>query len=368
MRLSFSKQASEGKARAGEVTLPRSSFQTPIFMPVGTLATVKSLDPEDLKALGAQVILSNAYHLFLRPGVDVVQGGGGLHKFMGWPGLILTDSGGFQIFSLRQLMKINDDGVTFRSHVDGSKHHLDPASAMAVQAGLGADIAMAFDQCPPSDAPREKVEEAMERTTLWAGQCVTQPRPEHQCRFGIIQGGLHLDLRRRHIEQICALPFDGFALGGLSVGETPEQMHEVLDAVAHEMPDDRPRYLMGVGRAEDLVAAIGAGIDMFDCVMPTRNARNGQFFTRTGRVVISNARYREDHTPPDPECACPTCARFTRAYLRHLYRSKEILFNRLATIHNLHYTINLVNEARQAILDGRFDQFQKEFLALREGR
>ena len=367
MRLAFTEQARQGHARAGRVELPRGGFDTPIFMPVGTLATVKSLDPEDLKTLGASVILSNAYHLYLRPGVEVVQGGGGLHKFMGWPGLILTDSGGFQIFSLRQLMKIDDSGVSFRSHVDGSAHSLNPVSAMDVQARLGADIAMAFDQCPPSDAPRARVQEAMERTTLWAGQCVTQPRPDHQCRFGIIQGGLHLDLREQHIQQISALPFDGFALGGLSVGETPRQMHDVLDAVAHKMPGDRPRYLMGVGRAEDLVAAMGAGIDMFDCVMPTRNARNGQFFTRTGRVVISNARYREDHTPPDPECTCSTCARFTRAYLRHLYRSKEILFNRLATLHNLHYTINLVNDARRAILEGRFDTFQKDFLALREG-
>ncbi len=365
MRLTYEQQAADGNARAARVTLPRGAFETPIFMPVGTLATVKSLDPTDLEALGARVILSNAYHLFLRPGVGVVEAGGGLHRFMGWPGLMLTDSGGYQIFSLRQLMKIDDSGVDFRSHVDGSAHHLDPVSSMEVQARLGADIAMAFDHCPPSEAPRDKVIEAMDRTTLWARQCVEQPRPAHQARFGIVQGGLDLELRRRHIEQICALPFDGFALGGLSVGETPEQMHEVLHAVAHLLPQDRPRYLMGVGRAEDLVAAIGAGIDMFDCVMPTRNARNGQLFTRTGRVVISNSRYREDHTPPDPDCTCSTCQRFTRAYLSHLYRSKEILFSRLATLHNLHYTIQLVNDARAAVLEGRFETFEKDFQAAR---
>ena len=289
-RLKFEVSATDGKARAGRVELPRGAFQTPVFMPVGTQATVKSLTPADIAELDARIILSNAYHLYLRPGVEVVQTCGGLHDFMGFPGLVLTDSGGYQIFSLRSLMKIDDRGVSFRSHIDGSAHFLGPEEAMAVQAGLGSDIAMAFDQCPPSDAPRRRVKEAMERTTLWAGRCVEQPRPDHQTRFGIVQGGLHVDLRRRHLEQICAMPFDGFALGGLSVGETPEEMAAVLDEVAHELPADRPRYLMGVGRPEDLVTAIGAGIDMFDCVMPTRNARNGQLFTGTGRVVISHAR------------------------------------------------------------------------------
>ena len=234
---------------------------------------------------------------------------------------------------------------------------------MAVQAALGADIAMAFDHCPPSGAPRPQIEEAMRRTSLWAGRCLDQPRPEHQARFGIVQGGLELDLRRRHLEELAALPFDGYALGGLSVGESPEQMHEVLEAVAHLLPADRPRYLMGVGRAEDLLVAVGCGIDMFDCVMPTRNARNGQLFTARGRLVISNARYRDDHEPPDRDCACATCRTFSRAYLRHLFMAKEILYSRLATLHNLHFTLRLVDGARAAILGGRLPAYVAAFHA-----
>lgn len=365
MRLQYTLEAEDGKARAGSVRLPRGEFQTPIFMPVGTMATVKAMTPEEVAGLGAQVILSNAYHLYLRPGETIVEKCGGLHRFMNWPGLILTDSGGFQIFSLRALNRIDDKGVTFRSHVDGSEHFLDPVSSMAVQAALGADIAMAFDHCPPSDAPRADVEDAMRRTTLWAQRCVGEPRPEHQCRFGIVQGGLDLELRLQHIKEICSLPFDGFALGGLSVGETPEEMAVVLDTVAHQMPADRPRYLMGVGRPEDLVTAIGLGIDMFDCVMPTRNARNGQLFTQDGRIVITNAKHREDPSPPDPECTCSTCANYSRAYLRHLYVSKEILYSRLATLHNLHFVIDLVRRARQAIVGGRYAEFSRSFFERR---
>ncbi len=365
MRLKFDIEATDGEARAARVGLPRGGFSTPVFMPVGTQATVKSLTPADIDELGAKVILSNAYHLYLRPGVEVVRACGGLRRFMGYPGLVLTDSGGYQIFSLRSRMKIDDRGVSFRSHIDGSAHFLGPEEAMAVQAGLGSDIAMAFDQCPPSDAPRARVKEAMERTTLWARRCVEQPRPEHQVRFGIVQGGLDVGLRRRHLEQVCAMPFDGYALGGLSVGETPEQMAEVLHEVAHRMPVDRPRYLMGVGRPEDLVMAMGAGIDMFDCVMPTRNARNGQLFTRTGRVVISHARYADDPSPPDPDCGCSTCRTFSRAYLRHLYQAKEILYHRLATMHNLHQVMRLVERAREAVVDGRYAEFSREFFAAR---
>ena len=367
MKLKHTLEATDGKARATRVELPRGSFPTPLFMPVGTMATVKSLTPAEIQELGASVILANAYHLFLRPGVDVVQACGGIHRFMGYPGLLLTDSGGYQIFSLRSLMKINDEGVAFRSHIDGTAHFLGPREAMAVQAGLGSDIAMAFDHCPPSDAPLAQVEQAMERTTLWASRCVSEPRPEHQVRFGIIQGGLDLSLRRRHLEQICAMPFDGFALGGLSVGETPEQMAEVLAEVAHRMPADRPRYLMGVGRPEDLVTAIGAGVDIFDCVMPTRNARNGQLFTDRGRLVISHSRYRDDPEPPDPSCSCSTCSTFSRAYLRHLYLSREMLYHRLATMHNLHNVMRLVERAREAVIQGRFETFAREFFAAREG-
>jgi queuine tRNA-ribosyltransferase len=356
-------EAEQGKARATRIRLPRGELRTPVFMPVGTQATVKAMTPGELESLGATILLANAYHLNLRPGVEVVACCGGLHRFMGWPHLLLTDSGGYQIFSLRSLMKIDDQGVTFRSHLDGSLQQLDPERSMAVQAALGADIAMAFDHCPPSGAPRAEIEAAMRRTTHWARRCLEQPRPGHQVRFGIAQGGLHLDLRRRHLEELAGLPFDGFALGGLSVGERPEQMHEVLSAVAHLLPADKPRYLMGVGRAEDLLVAISCGIDMFDCVMPTRNARNGQLFTARGRLVISNARYRQDSQPPDPTCDCPTCRTFSRAYLRHLFMAREILYSRLATVHNLHFTLRLVEAARAAILSGSFPAMMSSFLA-----
>ncbi|MCB9556796.1 MAG: tRNA guanosine(34) transglycosylase Tgt [Deltaproteobacteria bacterium] len=364
-RLKFQLEATDGKARAATVSLPRGSMQTPVFMPVGTLATVKAMTPQEVAALPASILLCNAYHLMLRPGSEIVARCGGLHRFMGWSGLILTDSGGFQIFSLRQLMRIDDQGVAFRSHVDGSAHTLDPERAMAVQAELGSDIAMVLDHCPPSDAPRDQVLDALQRTTRWAKRCVDQPRPAHQARFGIVQGGLDLDLRRQHIAQIVEVGFDGYALGGFSVGESPEQMAEALDAVAHLLPADRPRYLMGVGRAEDLVRAISAGIDMFDCVMPTRNARNGQLFTSRGRIVISNARFRDDPEPVDAACACPTCQTYSRAYLRHLYVCKEILYSRLATIHNLHYTVDLVRQARLAIAAGNFAEFERRFFAAR---
>jgi len=366
MKLKMNVEARCGDARATEVTLPRGGFKTPIFMPVGTMATVKAMTTDEVASLGAEILLCNAYHLYLRPGHELVESAGGLHRFMNWPGLILTDSGGFQIFSLRQLMSIDDHGVSFRSHVDGSAHQLDPEKAMAVQAALGADIAMAFDHCPPSDAPRAKVIEAMERTTRWAERCVIAPRPQHQVRFGIVQGGLDLELRRRHLAEIGGLAFDGMALGGLSVGETPEQMHEVLEAIAPTMPVDRPRYLMGVGRPEDLIIAIGHGIDMFDCVMPTRNARNGNLFTRTGRVVISNAKNRQALGPIDEDCDCHTCRHYSRAYLRHLFACKEILYSRLATLHNLHFVIKLVGSAREAIIEGRYSEFARAFLAARE--
>jgi queuine tRNA-ribosyltransferase len=367
MRLAHTLEATDGHARAGRVELSRGGFETPIFMPVGTHATVKAMLPEELTALGASVILGNAYHLYLRPGTEIIERCGGLHRFMGWDGLILTDSGGFQVFSLAGLRtKLDDDGATFRSHIDGSEHRLTPERVMAVQASLGSDIAMVFDHCPPSDAPRSEIEAAVERTTRWAERCAEQPRPDHQVRFGIVQGGLEIDLRRRHLAQLAELPFEGLALGGLSVGERPEQMAEVLEQIAHEMPADRPRYLMGVGRPEDLVIAIGFGIDMFDCVMPTRNARNGQLFVDTGRVVISNSRYRDDPDPLDPSCGCSTCQRYSRAYLSHLYRAKEILYNRLATQHNLHYVVDLVRRARAAVVEDRYSDFAAAFRARRE--
>ena len=365
MRLRFAIEAQDGRARAARVTLPRGEFVTPIFMPVGTQATVKAMAPQELQQLSAEVLLANAYHLMLRPGEPLIAKLGGLHRFMNWPRLLLTDSGGFQLFSLRQLMQIDDQGVRFRSHVDGSECFLNAERSMAVQAALGADIAMAFDHCPPSGATAAQMREAMQRTTRWAEQCLEQPRPEHQVRFGIVQGGLDIELRRQHAATISALPFEGLAFGGLSVGEPPAQMHEILDATAESLPVDRPRYLMGVGRPEDLVVAIGHGLDMFDCVMPTRNARNGQLFTESGRIVIANAEHRHADSPIDAACQCSTCRQYSRAYLRHLFTAKELLYFRLATYHNLHFVLRLVQRARQAILERRFSAFATDFLAQR---
>ncbi|MBK8482373.1 MAG: tRNA guanosine(34) transglycosylase Tgt [Proteobacteria bacterium] len=364
-RLKLELEARDGAARAARVTLPRGTFETPVFMPVGTLATVKALEVGELEQLGVRLVLSNAYHLALRPGTEVVEHCGGLHRFMGWPHLLLTDSGGFQVFSLRALMRIDDDGVAYRSHIDGSARFIDPERSMAEQAAIGADIAMAFDHCPPANATPLAIEAAMERTTRWARRCLAVAPPPHQVRFGIVQGGADLGLRRRHLEAITALPFEGFALGGLSVGEANERMHEVVADAAPRLPEGAPRYLMGVGRPEDLIRAIGAGIDMFDCVMPTRHARNGQLFTAEGRVVISNARHRLEDLPIDASCACRVCQRYSRAYLRHLYVARELLYSRLATLHNVHFVVELVRQARAAILEGRYAAFAAAFFARR---
>jgi queuine tRNA-ribosyltransferase len=358
--IAFTVQKRDGKARAGSLTLKHGEVETPIFMPVGTYGTVKAMTPRELEELDAPILLANTYHLWLRPDLEVIGLFGGLHRFMGWRRPILTDSGGFQVFSLQALSRLDDDGVRFRSPIDGSERHLTPERSMAIQAALGSDIAMAFDQCPPGDADRPTVEEAMARTTRWAERSVVCPHAEGQARFGIVQGGVHLDLRRRHLGEICALPFDGFALGGLSVGEPIPVMYEVLDAIADELPSERPRYLMGVGTPEDLLSGIAAGIDMFDCVLPTRNARNGQLFTSRGRLTIRHARYRLDVAPIDPDCACETCQRFSRAYLRHLLQCREILFSRAATLHNLTYYLKLMRGARAAILAGTFEDFSAE--------
>ncbi len=350
-------------ARAGVLRTAHGDVQTPVFMPVGTQATVKSLSSGDVTALGAQIILGNTYHLALRPGAENVRGQGGLHKFMAWPRAILTDSGGFQVFSLRERRTIDEDGVTFRSHIDGSKQRMTPESAMEVQAALGSDIAMAFDECPPSDAPGAELDAAMARTTRWAARSLAAPRAEGQLRFGIVQGGVDLVRRRAHLDEIAALPFDGFALGGLGVGEPPEVMHEVVAAIAGEMPADSPRYLMGVGTPLDLLNGIAAGIDMFDCVMPTRNARNGSLFVRAGRINIANARHRQDALPVEPGCVCECCASYSRAYLAHLFHAKELLYYRLATIHNLRHYLDLVDGARSAILDGSFGAYRAAILS-----
>ncbi|MEO5769373.1 MAG: tRNA guanosine(34) transglycosylase Tgt [Polyangia bacterium] len=355
-----------GRARAGVLQTAHGEVETPVFMPVGTQATVKALSSGDLAALGARIILGNTYHLALRPGADCVQEQGGLHRFMAWPRAILTDSGGFQVFSLRERRLLDEDGVTFRSHIDGSEHRLTPERAMAIQSSLGSDIAMAFDECPPSDAPAAELDGAMARTTRWAARCLATPRPAGQLRFGIVQGGVDLARRRAHLAEIAALPFDGFALGGLGVGEPPEVMHHVVGAIAAEMPEASARYLMGVGTPRDIVAGIAAGIDMFDCVMPTRNARNGQLFVRGGRLNIANARHRQDRRPVEEGCPCECCASYSRSYLAHLFHAKELLYYRLATIHNLRYYLDLARAARAAILSNTFESFQATALTPQE--
>jgi queuine tRNA-ribosyltransferase len=349
---SFEVIAQKGRARAGILTTPHGRIETPIFMPVGTAGTVKGLTSGELMAppLDAHIILGNTYHLSLRPGAEVVALHGGLHEMMHWPRPILTDSGGFQVFSLAALGKIDDDGVTFRSHLDGQKLRLTPERSIEIQAALGSDIAMAFDECPAGDAPREVIERAMGRTTRWLARCLAAPRAPGQALFRIVQGGVHLDRRRRHLAEIAATEVDGIALGGLSVGEAPAEMYRVLDALTHELPPERPRYLMGVGTPDDLAHGIACGVDMFDCVMPTRNARNGSLFTSQGKVVISNARHRNDTGPVDPDCPCEACAHYSRAYLRHLFMAKEILYMRLATLHNLTHYLRLVRRLRAEIL------------------
>jgi queuine tRNA-ribosyltransferase len=350
----FRVEAQVGLARAGRLRTAHGEIETPVFMPVGTQASVKALSAGDLEALGPPIILGNTYHLTLRPGAERIAAQGGLHRFMGWSRAILTDSGGFQVFSLRERRQIDDDGVTFRSHLDGSPQRLTPERAMAIQAALGSDIAMAFDECPPADGPPEVIRAAMARTTRWAARCAEAARPPGQLRFGIVQGGVDVELRRAHLAEIGALPFEGLALGGLGVGEPPEIMHDVVARVAPEMPADRPRYLMGVGTPLDIWKGIAAGVDMFDCVMPTRNARNGQLFVRGARLNIANAPHRDDGRPVEEGCPCECCRRYSRAYLSHLFHAKELLYYRLASVHNLQHYLDLARRARAAILAGHF--------------
>jgi queuine tRNA-ribosyltransferase len=351
---SFEVTARHGRARTGILRTPRGDIQTPAFMPVGTLGTVKAMTVGELEAppLDARIILGNTYHLYLRPGLEVIEACGGLHRFAGWSRPILTDSGGFQVFSLADLRKIDDDGVDFRSHIDGSLHRLTPERSMEIQGVLGSDIAMVFDECPPADASDEAHERAMSRSTAWARRCAAMRRPAGQALFGIVQGGLDVGRRRRHLAQLREIGFDGYALGGLSVGETPEQMYGVLDGFADELPEERPRYLMGVGKPADLVRGVAAGIDLFDCVLPTRNARTGSLFCGRGFINIRNARFRTDTGPVDPDCPCETCRTVSRAYLRHLYVAKEILYNRLATLHNLTHYARTMAMLRERIAEG----------------
>jgi len=350
----FEVLARRGKARAGVLHTARGSIPTPVFMPVGTAGTVKAMSVRELEEppLDAKIILGNTYHLLVRPGLEVISAHDGLHNFAGWKRPILTDSGGFQVFSLAHRSKIDEDGVTFRSHIDGQLHRITPERSIEIQGVLGSDIAMAFDQCPPGDASVEVHEKALARTTRWAHRCLEVERPTGQALFGILQGGIDLDRRRRHLDELGSLPFDGMAIGGLSVGEKIEDMYRVLDGFAHELPEHKPRYLMGVGTPADLEAGVMSGIDMFDCVMPTRNARNGTLFTSQGKVTIRNAIHRTDTGPLDPACPCETCNTVSRSYLRHLYLAKEILFNRLATIHNLTFYAGHMARMREWILAG----------------
>jgi queuine tRNA-ribosyltransferase len=353
-RVRYERVAQSGTARAGLLHTRRGTLETPAFMPVGTQASVKSLDPGEVAGTGARMVIMNTYHLWLRPGPEVVAELGGLHGLSRWPHVIATDSGGFQAFSLAERTKVSEEGFAFSSHLDGSRRMLSPEESMRVQGMLGSDVAMQLDICPPGGSAREVVLEAMARTTRWAERCLAARRPE-QAVFCIVQGGTDVELRLRHLAELQALPFDGVALGGFSVGEPPEHMHRALADVAPRMDPERIHYLMGVGTPSDLVRAIGAGIDLFDCVMPTRNARNGQVFVRGGKLVIKNAKYRTDPEVLDPGCDCAACAGgYSRAYLRHLYVAGEILVHRLLTLHNLRFYARLVAEARVAVLEGRY--------------
>ncbi len=359
----FSVAAVDGAARAGILHTAHGEVRTPAFMPVGTRATVKAVDPQELRALGTQIVLGNAYHLHFRPGEELVAELGGLHVFMGWDGPILTDSGGFQVFSLRDtLLREDDEGVTFRSIYDGRPARFTPELAARVQERLGSDVAMCLDICPPAGVPRRELEQAVRRTTLWARRQRDLPRAPGQLRFAISQGGLDAELRRRSIEELVELDFDGYAIGGLSVGEERGPMLDAVEASAPLLPADRPRYFMGIGDPEGILEVIARGIDMFDCVLPTRTARTGSALTWEGRLNLRNARFARDARPLDEGCDCPTCARFTRAYLRHLVNRREILGLRLLSLHNLRFTIDLVAAARRAIERGELASFREEAL------
>ncbi|MBI5557570.1 MAG: tRNA guanosine(34) transglycosylase Tgt [Deltaproteobacteria bacterium] len=353
-------------ARCGEVRTLHGVIQTPIFMPVGTQATVKGMTPENLLDIGAQIILANTYHLFLRPGHELIRQFGGLHRFMNWHKPILTDSGGFQIYSLKELARITEEGATFKSHLDGSTLFLSPEDAVGVQEALGSDIMMCLDTCIPFPATRVEADKATALTARWAKRCRAARKETGQLLFGIVQGGMYPDLRARSVEDMVAIGFDGYALGGLSVGEPTEVMYEMTGRAAALLPHDFPKYVMGVGTPEDLVECVSRGIDMFDCVMPTRNARNGMLFTSQGRLVIKNACYYNDQRPVDEHCGCYTCRNYSRAYLRHLYMAREIMASQLNTIHNLYYFVHLMNGMRQAIIEDRFEMFRKEFYDMRE--
>jgi queuine tRNA-ribosyltransferase len=358
-RFEIIKKDSFSRARIGRVETDHGSFTTPAFLPVGTQGAVKSLTPEELVEIGVEVILGNTYHLYLRPGHETIAKLGGLHTFIHWERPILTDSGGFQIFSLETLRKVSEEGVTFQSHLDGSSHFLTPEKVMEIQRSLGPDIAMVLDECVPYPSPYEYVKVSMERTSRWAKRCLQVRRESDPALFAIVQGGVHRDLREKSVQTLVEMGFQGYAMGGLSVGEPKSMMLDVLEWTTPLLPEHTPRYLMGVGTPEDIIDAVMRGVDFFDCVLPTRNARNGTLFTSSGKISIKQAQYAEDRRPVDETCACYTCCHYSRAYLRHLYLSKEILSSRLNTIHNLYYYITLLVKIREAIQEGRLLDFYK---------
>jgi queuine tRNA-ribosyltransferase len=364
----FTLHNTDGLARRGTLQLTHGTVETPAFMPVGTYGTVKAMSPLELTEIGAQIVLGNTFHLWLRPGIEVIEAHGGLHRFMGWEGPILTDSGGFQVFSLGALRKISEEGVKFQSPVNGDKCFLSPEESMRIQKVLNSDIVMIFDECTPYPADERQAGDSMRLSLRWAGRSKQAHAGNPNALFGIVQGGMHENLRDESLRELEQIGFDGYAIGGLSVGEPKEDMVRILNHIAPQMPQDKPRYLMGVGTPEDLVGAVAHGIDMFDCVMPTRNARNGMLFTAKGDIKIKNAQYRMDMRPLDEHCACYTCRNFTRAYLHHLHRIGEILGARLNTIHNLHYYQDLMAGIRSAIAAGQFEEFVAEFRQVRAGK
>ena len=363
----------EGEARRGAMQTPHGSVETPAFMPVGTRGAVKAITAQQLQDLGAEIILGNTYHLYLKPGDSLIARCGGLHRFMGWDRPILTDSGGYQIFSLAAMRRIREDGAEFRSHLDGSLHHLTPERATDIQAQLGSDVAMVLDQCIATPAGAAEARDAMERSVRWARRARARfvqlrESPEAvivsnpgQAQFGIVQGATHLDLRTESVQATVAIGFEAYAIGGLSVGEPPEVMYDVIAHTAPQLPADRPRYLMGTGMPDDLIESVARGVDLFDCVLPTRNARNGQLFTRQGPLSIKNARFAEDMSPPDPECGCYTCRHYSRAYLRHLFMAGEMTGSTLNTVHNLYFYLDTMRRIREAILFGTFEKLRQEF-------
>ena len=363
MTFGFQVNATDGHARAGMLITAHGQIETPVFLPVATQGSVKAIAPDDLKSLGATILLSNTYHLMLRPGIQVVRNLGGLQTFMSWAGPILTDSGGFQTFSLGRLQRVSEDGVTFRSHIDGSEHFLSPEMSIEYQALLGADIAMVLDQCPPYGLEETRRQLAMKRTHRWALRCKEAHSQENQALFAVVQGGVSTDLRLESAATLVSMDFDGYAVGGLSVGEPKAQMYEMASLMGETLPQDKPRYLMGVGSPEDLVECVGRGMDIFDCALPTRVARNGSLFTHRGRVNVDSAPFREQERPVDESCDCYTCLNFSAAYLHHLFKAKELLAYRLASIHNLRFIIRLMEEARRAIAEGTFAAFRERFLS-----